>query len=199
MLCVRGVSDIVGFKRSEGWTEFACRSAASFVHAVVTRLPLEVFRDQTISHSLREAYSDFPFRIRRAFNVARDMLQNIADLSTQRQYRTPTLEQIAVAFAKSSKSLVSRVVEPSERISRDELKKLESFPSSVEANVLCVLGSPGSGKTALLALFAKNALDAGACTFGVKADLLPVEMAFESWGRWSSPNLCTSMNERILG
>jgi nucleoside phosphorylase len=35
VLAIRGISDIVGYKRSPAWTEFACRSAAAFTFALI--------------------------------------------------------------------------------------------------------------------------------------------------------------------
>jgi nucleoside phosphorylase len=35
VLAIRGLSDIVGYKRSHEWTEFACRSAAAFADALL--------------------------------------------------------------------------------------------------------------------------------------------------------------------
>ena len=35
VLAIRGVSDIVGYKRDHAWTEFACQSAAAFAHALI--------------------------------------------------------------------------------------------------------------------------------------------------------------------
>jgi len=35
ILAIRGISDIVGFKRGEEWTKFACHSAAAFAFALV--------------------------------------------------------------------------------------------------------------------------------------------------------------------
>jgi nucleoside phosphorylase len=35
VLAIRGISDIVGFKRDPGWTTYACHSAASFAYALV--------------------------------------------------------------------------------------------------------------------------------------------------------------------
>ena len=35
VLAIRGLSDIVGYKRRPEWTEFACRSAASFARALL--------------------------------------------------------------------------------------------------------------------------------------------------------------------
>ncbi len=39
LLCVRGISDIVGYKRNDKWTEYACHSAASFLHALICHGP----------------------------------------------------------------------------------------------------------------------------------------------------------------
>jgi len=35
LLCVRGISDVVGFRRESDWTRFACQTAASFVLALI--------------------------------------------------------------------------------------------------------------------------------------------------------------------
>ena len=35
VLSVRGLSDIVGYRRSSAWTGFACQSAAAFAHALI--------------------------------------------------------------------------------------------------------------------------------------------------------------------
>ena len=39
ILAVRGLSDIVGFKREPGWTAYACNSAASFFLALLREMP----------------------------------------------------------------------------------------------------------------------------------------------------------------
>jgi hypothetical protein len=36
VLAIRGISDIVGYKRCPEWTGFACRSAAAFAYALIT-------------------------------------------------------------------------------------------------------------------------------------------------------------------
>lgn len=35
IIAIRGISDIVGFKRHHDWTEYACETAASFAHALI--------------------------------------------------------------------------------------------------------------------------------------------------------------------
>ncbi|AUX31273.1 uncharacterized protein SOCE836_034020 [Sorangium cellulosum] len=41
MLAIRGISDIVGLKRSEAWTRYACLSAAAFARAFLRTRPIE--------------------------------------------------------------------------------------------------------------------------------------------------------------
>ena len=41
MLSIRGLSDIVGFKRQEAWTKYACSSAAAFTRAYLRTRPVE--------------------------------------------------------------------------------------------------------------------------------------------------------------
>lgn len=40
VLAVRGISDIVGFKRDPAWTDFACRTAASLTRALLEQKPI---------------------------------------------------------------------------------------------------------------------------------------------------------------
>jgi nucleoside phosphorylase len=151
LLSVRGISDVVGFKRSGDWTQFACDSAASFLHALLRIAPNEAFGIKPSGFAPR------------------------AD-------RAPSVEAILSAFAKSSAPLLSRVVAVDERIPRPEAGELESQFLSESGKVLCVLGSPGSGKTAFMALLAQNAAKEGIACLAFKADLLPKDSPFTGWG-----------------
>src|SRR5262249_33043159 len=51
------------------------------------------------------------------------------------------------------------------------------------SRIICLLGAPGSGKTALLALFTKRAMKAGIVTLAIKADQMPRDASFDSWSR----------------
>jgi nucleoside phosphorylase len=42
MLAIRGISDIVGLKRADAWTKYACASAAAFTRAFLRTRPVEV-------------------------------------------------------------------------------------------------------------------------------------------------------------
>ena len=162
LLCVRGISDIVGFRRDPAWTQFACDVAASFLHAMITVLPLEMFRIEP------RTMAEVPPAI---------LGKASADL------KTPTIEEIRMAFERTSTPLLSRVVDLEDRIPLSEEMDLKQFLSNSDEKVLCLLGTPGSGKTALLALVSQEAIASGIVPFAVKADLLPKEAPFENWGR----------------
>lgn len=40
VLAIRGISDIVGFKRSDDWTEYACHTAAAFTYSLLRYRPI---------------------------------------------------------------------------------------------------------------------------------------------------------------
>jgi hypothetical protein len=42
MLAIRGISDIVGLKRTDAWTKYACASAAAFTRALLRTRPIEL-------------------------------------------------------------------------------------------------------------------------------------------------------------
>jgi nucleoside phosphorylase len=162
LLCVRGISDIVGFSRTPDWTPFACHSAASFVYALLLYLPLEFYELDHSRHrpSLADMISVVSERLRWFVNVCyeggKSLYHHLIDSVVHSRDVTPTLEAISSAFVKSSTPLLARVVAPADRIDRTELQILAGFPKTADRNVLCVLGSPGSGKTAVLALAAKR-------------------------------------------
>jgi len=188
LLSIRGISDIVGFKRDPEWTQFACEVAASLTHAIVTIVPLETIYDGPlpIRHSIPRVLSRLNVLgkpLAAGWQLLSTCIQPIALYLTNRSLRTPTIGTIVAAFRESSKPLLSRIVAPDDRISRSELEALDSFVSAGEHRVVCLIGPPGSGKTALLALFTKNAIDRGAATLAIKADILPTDVPFETWGK----------------
>lgn len=48
VMAIRGISDIVGFKRGDDWKQYACHTAAAFVHAFIAAGIVEP-REQTVS------------------------------------------------------------------------------------------------------------------------------------------------------
>jgi hypothetical protein len=172
LLSVRGISDVVGFRRSDEWTQFACDAAASFLKALLSSVPNEAF--------------ELPEPI---------VAPRLADTNEP----APSIEGIVLAFNKSSAPLLSRVVAPEERIPRQELGEVKTHFSCDSGKVLCVLGSPGSGKTALLALLAQEAAGLGIVTLALKADLLPTDSPFSGWGsRELGVNISVSDAVRVI-
>ncbi|HZJ67038.1 MAG TPA: hypothetical protein VFD36_26210 [Kofleriaceae bacterium] len=47
MLAIRGISDIVGLKRADAWTKYACASAAAFTRAFLRTRPIELVATAT--------------------------------------------------------------------------------------------------------------------------------------------------------
>ena len=54
MLAIRGISDIVGLKRADAWTKYACASAAAFTRAFLRTRPIEL-GSEAASRSSTEA------------------------------------------------------------------------------------------------------------------------------------------------
>lgn len=54
MLAVRGISDLVGLKRSDAWTKFACASAAAFTRAFLRTRPVRLRNSPPTVGSARE-------------------------------------------------------------------------------------------------------------------------------------------------
>ena len=47
VLCIRGLSDIVGYKRESAWTSYACETAAAFCVWLLRYMPADEFADPT--------------------------------------------------------------------------------------------------------------------------------------------------------
>lgn len=47
MLAIRGLSDVIGFKRDERWTRYACSSAAAFTRAYLRTTPVPISEEQS--------------------------------------------------------------------------------------------------------------------------------------------------------
>lgn len=53
VLAIRGISDIVGFKRDHAWTEFACKTAASLTRALLNTKPIEPRSKQRLGRVIK--------------------------------------------------------------------------------------------------------------------------------------------------
>jgi nucleoside phosphorylase len=188
LLSIRGISDIVGFRRASAWTQYACDSAASFLHALLITLPTEYFVNQSTMPlpAPEDRVSNVEWLTRLinvGYETAAAWTTALFDRFTRRAVQTPSLEAILAGFQRSSRPLLSRVVFAGDRIQRPEIDILNAFLTTGTHRVMCLLGGPGSGKTALLALFAQHAIESKMATLAIKADLLTDDAPFETWGR----------------
>ncbi len=157
LLCVRGISDIVGYKRSEEWTNFACQAAAAFFHAMVRSFPRDIWGDS--------------------------LPAKLPPPTTTQPAASPTIEQILEAFAATTETLKYLVVPASERIERpEELEVLEYLEAKKERTLL-LLGPPGSGKTCFLAKVMQDAISNNTAVLVIKADMFPHDKTFTLWGQ----------------
>ncbi|QEG38029.1 phosphorylase family protein [Bythopirellula goksoeyrii] len=163
LLCVRGISDIVGFKRGAEWTGFACHTAAAFFVATVKSLPLDVWgptleprqplepkkpdTDATVTHSTKP--------------------QGLAGLRAE--------------MLRISDWLLRYELNDEERIHlsvEDNLSELDQHH-----NVSLLLGKPGTGKTCLLARIGNKFIAKGHALLAIKADLFPHNKSLDEWAR----------------
>ena len=88
ILAVRGISDIIGFKRSGDWTQYACECAASLFFALVRVMPEHFLRENP--HQITSP----PFPIRRP-----DESETTPDLASR---ATPALPRQRVTIREKS-------------------------------------------------------------------------------------------------
>lgn len=50
LLCVRGISDIVGFRRNDEWKDYACHTSAAFVKALIHFGPVCIRSRERLEH-----------------------------------------------------------------------------------------------------------------------------------------------------
>ncbi|HAW28874.1 MAG TPA: hypothetical protein DCY03_12270, partial [Planctomycetaceae bacterium] len=162
LLCVRGISDVVGFKRGADWTEFACNSAAAFFVAAVKNLSLDIWG---ITLEQRERLEPIEQESEALLTAPTKEIE-VADLRAE--------------MLNISDWLLRYDLDDEERITlsvQDELSKLNS-----EHKVSILLGKPGSGKTCLLARIGNKYIEQGYAVFAIKADLFPHDKSFDEWG-----------------
>jgi nucleoside phosphorylase len=162
LLSVRGISDIVGFKRDGAWTQFACNTAAAFFVSLISNVPRSVFGKSlaTPDVSPTVAPSIPPDATLQLVDLQREM-QRISDWLLQ--YELDEAERIEFAI-------------------EDDLFTLDEKQS-----VSLLLGPPGSGKTCLLAKLGNRFVKAGTAVLAIKADLFPHDK--KTMTEWASTEL----------
>lgn len=148
VVCIRGISDIVGLHRDEMWTDYACRTAASFAYRLLesgvleSRLPL----DQLASEGLITEDTQSDTWVSDISKFASD-LQYLPDVSFETGIRiySTCLWELTTLSEDLAESLNARAENFLQALATFVVDRKERLP---------VFGTPGSGKTTLLSLVA---------------------------------------------
>ena len=176
LLCVRGISDIVGFNRAPEWTLFACHSAAAFFDAIVNSLPRDAWGE-----SLGKL-KDWPRRTRwivKGLVLIKGGCLHLAG----RVHGTniPTINKLKERIRKQSEWVLRFELPSENRIEFAVETELLDIASSCKVKLL--LGQPGTGKTCLLAKVGTEFAKRGLPLLAIKADMFPHDVSFDEWGR----------------
>lgn len=148
VVCIRGISDIVGLKRDDSWTDYACRTAASFSSSLLqsgvleSRLPLDTLEIEGVDAAPPRSDSWVSDISRFASHF-----QYLPDVSFQtgiRLYSTCLWELIGL-----SEDLAVSLNTTAESFLQDLAQFIVSRRTRMP-----IFGTPGSGKTTLLSLLA---------------------------------------------
>lgn len=161
LLCVRGISDVVGFKRDADWTEFACNTAAAFFVAAVKRLPLAVWGPTLEPRKTLEPK------------------EPKTDDATPPAAEPLGVTELRAEMLRISEWLLRYELNDKERIHLDVEAHLSKLAS--DHNVSLLLGKPGSGKTCLLARIGNKFIESGYAVLAIKADLFPHDKSLDAW------------------
>lgn len=174
LLCVRGISDIVGFKRGSEWTLFACHSAASFFNALLQLIPREAW-----GKSLGTV-RDWPKKLR-WLSIGIGYVSTGIAFCVGKALRTnlPTVDQLKHQIAEHSRSVLRFEVPLESRIEFDVESELKNLTDDSRTKLL--LGRPGAGKTCLLAKIGNDFMSRGYPVLAIKADMFPHKVTLDEW------------------
>ncbi|OEU65679.1 MAG: hypothetical protein BBJ57_01575, partial [Desulfobacterales bacterium PC51MH44] len=111
------------------------------------------------------------------------------------------LQEIVNRFKQASESLISwpTTLDGEKWFRRKELGQVETVIRTNYSSVTMVIGSPGSGKSALLAKLASRLIDKGIPVLGIKADKLDTDIAsLEQLGKFLNLPLDPITSSRLL-
>jgi nucleoside phosphorylase/energy-coupling factor transporter ATP-binding protein EcfA2 len=143
ILAIRGVSDIVGFKRNDSWTEYACQTAAAFAHALIKAGPLQP-RSSASQGTTNEPDANLQPQVN-DFNSSGQALTQLRTLSRIVEADAKLIihdEALGGDVCLDQHLYVTRSVE--EKV----IRNLNA--SEKESNITVVVGEAGRGKTSLL-------------------------------------------------
>jgi hypothetical protein len=101
--------------------------------------------------------------------------------TVRRPARELTAAEIADGFRKLSSTLLDLRVPADQWIPRPEEEQIRGLLAETQTKCVCLLGGPGSGKTALLAKIGTELRQAGSIVVAIKADLISPDLS--SWVR----------------
>jgi nucleoside phosphorylase len=150
LLAIRGLSDIVGFKRDHDWTEYACKTAAALARALIIS---DVIRFKPPDSSMGPSVTN-PARAMPAPASPRQdagVQTNAHSLAAEFQYRT------SQALGK----VRLRITGLDRTFQRSEVSYIEDQMRLAKPVVLT--GEAGTGKSGIGGLLAQSASQAGRC------------------------------------
>jgi len=181
-LVIRGISDLCAGKDesdAKGWQPRAVAHAAAFAFELLANCTPPPRLQLSPSPFLPDGNSG---TVKDSTASAGSVARGGGDSHTS-NIRLPSVDEIISRFERCSLSLVSRKIASDHWIARPEEWELRRVKDGDVSRVRCLLGVPGSGKTAMLAKFAAEAAETGLAVLAIKADLIPVSESFEAWGR----------------
>ena len=176
LLCIRGISDIVGFNRAPEWTLFACHSAAAFFSAMLITLPRQAWG--TSLGVLR----DWPRKFRWiAIGFGWAMSGISYSTGVIKGTNLPSVEQLKQRVTKHSQRVLRFKISSDDRIEFEVETQLKIMTE--DADVKLLLGPPGSGKTCLLAKVGVELAVTGYTVLAIKADMFPHDLSLDQWAK----------------
>lgn len=176
-IVIRGISDLCEGKsqsQDKNWQPKAAANAAAFAFELLSMYEpptrLISFPQTPVPDAPSEGQRDTSSDDEESIRIDRDSSQK-KDLH-QRQVET---------LRNSGIDLRRNVVRDSNWIPRSAEMTLKHISDNADSRLICLLGPPGSGKTALLARFAQSCLNEGIPTLAIKADLAERQQTFEEF------------------
>ena len=164
VLAIRGISDIVGFRRDPLWTLYACKSAAAFTEAFLKTGPIKPrASDSSLDSAMPRSTGD------ERPDLENDRQDYLRSVFKENEYLDPRgIRQVVRAIVLQLDEIyVSLRLEqernlPTTGRSAESDRQTIELPAAIRQRPrLVVLGDPGSGKTTLLRFLARLFSSAG--------------------------------------
>lgn len=176
LLCIRGISDIVGLNREPRFTLFACHSAAAFFKALLTTIPRQAWG--TSLGALKDWHKRF-----RWIGIPFAVIKNSGMFlyGAARGTNLPNHQELKERIRKHSEWVLRFELPPEHRIEFAVENELLSITDDYRVKLL--LGQPGTGKSCLLAKVGTEFASRGLTVLAIKADMFPHDTTLDEWGK----------------